>query len=119
MRRFWDVAVSLDPTASKFDEGTRTPVLCEPWSLTALFESAGLADVSFRNIDAQTHFKNFDDYWLPFTGNQGSAPKYVASLDAESRNALKNQLHFTLPISPNDGSIDLVARAWAVSGKRF
>ncbi|MEE8045680.1 MAG: class I SAM-dependent methyltransferase [Dehalococcoidia bacterium] len=118
MRRFWDVAVALDPAASSFDEGKRDPVLCEPNPLRELFESAGLIDVSVKNIDAPAHFEDFDDYWLPFTGNQGSAPRYVASLNAESRNTLREQLRSALPISPERGSIDLIARAWAVSGKR-
>jgi SAM-dependent methyltransferase len=117
MRKFWDVAVALDSNAAKFDEGMREPALCNPEALTAHFETAGLIDVSVNAIDAQAHFADFDDYWLPFTGNQGSAPKYVASLDPDSRKTLENKLRSNLPFAA-DGSLDLIARAWAVSGIR-
>lgn len=117
MRKFWDTAVTLDPNAAKFDEGNREPALCNPDALTTHFEAAGLTGVSVHSIDAQAHFVDFDDYWTPFTGNQRSAPRYVASLDDKSRGSLKDQLHSALTFSP-DGSLDLIARAWVVSGKR-
>jgi ubiquinone/menaquinone biosynthesis C-methylase UbiE len=117
MRNFWDVAVALDPQASAYDEGQKEPMLCQPNPLTAHFTGAGLVDVKVQEIDAKARFADFDDYWVPFTGNQGSAPKYVASLDEESRSTLRERVRNTLPVSA-DGSINLVARAWAVSGKR-
>ena len=117
MRRFWDVATTLDPEASKFDEGQREPSLCNPDALTEHFESAGLSDVKVDAIDVQAHFVDFDDYWLPFTGGQGFAPTYTASLDGKSRTDLKEQLRSVLS-SAADGSIDLIARAWAVKGIR-
>lgn len=63
---------------------------------------------------------DFDDYWLPFLGVQGSAPSYIMpsyimSLDEQRRLALRDHIRVRLPIAP-DGSISLVARAWAVRG---
>ena len=58
---------------------------------------------------------NFDDYWNPFPGGVGSAPKYCASLDESVRNKLKVALKEKLPTG-SDGEILLAARAWAVSG---
>jgi ubiquinone/menaquinone biosynthesis C-methylase UbiE len=117
MRKFWDVAVAIDPSAAKFDEGNREPALCNPEALTAHFEAAGLIDVTVHSIDAHAHFENFDDYWPPFTGNQGSAPRYVASLNADARESLEQKLRANLAFA-NDGSLDLIARTWAVSGRR-
>lgn len=117
MRRFWDVAVTLDATAAKFDEGQREPMLCRPEPLAGKFGDAGLVDIEVRSIDVDAHFVDFDDYWAPFTGMQGSAPTYVMSLDEESRMSLKEQLRSAIPVAA-DGSIDLIARAWAVRGKR-
>ena len=96
MRRSWDVATSLDPTASALEQGARKPVLCEPQALIALFEPAGLTDISIHSIDAPADFENCDDYWLPFTGNQGPAPRYVASLDPGKHETLKEQLRSKL-----------------------
>jgi SAM-dependent methyltransferase len=117
MRKFWDVAVGLDPGATKFDEGNREPALCNPEGLTAHFETAGLSNITVHSIDAEAHFVDFDDYWLPFTGNQGSAPRYVASLDLDARKSLEQNLRSSLSFA-SDGSLDLIARAWGISGKR-
>lgn len=116
MRHFWDAAVALDPRARELDEGPRF-ALCQPEPLAQLFAAAGLQDVLTRAIDVPTVFRDFDDYWLPFLGGQGSAPSYVASLDEEQRVALRERLRASLPVAA-DGSIALVARAWAVRGSR-
>ena len=50
MRRFWDAAVALDPSAIPLDEGRRFPV-CQPGPLARLFELAGLDGVVVRPID--------------------------------------------------------------------
>jgi len=116
MRRFWDTATALDPTAAALDEAVRFPG-CAPAPLEALFTKAGLSGVSTRAIDVPTHFRDFDDCWSPFLGGQGPAPAYVMSLPEERRRALREALRAALPIAP-DGSIPLVARAWAVRGTR-
>ncbi len=113
---FWEAAVELDPAAAEKDQRRRYPI-CNPGALTGLFESAGLAGVEVRAIDAATRFRDFDDYWLPFLGGQGPAPSYVTSLAEEHRTALQERIRSALPAAP-DGSIPLVARAWAVRGIR-
>ena len=115
MRYFWDATVELDPSASKFAEATRFPI-CQPPALVKLFEQAGLRDVQTLTIDTPTTFKDFNDYWNPFLGGQGPAPSYAMSLTEARRNALRDRIHAALPIS-SDGSIPLIARAWAVRGQ--
>jgi SAM-dependent methyltransferase len=114
MRHFWDAAAALDPAAAKLDEGSRFP-LCRPEALGELWTDAGLHDVTVQAVEVDTVFADFDDYWLPFLGGQGPAPGYVVSLDDERRDALRELLRARLPVGP-DGSIRLVARAWAVRG---
>ncbi|HXH06090.1 MAG TPA: class I SAM-dependent methyltransferase [Vicinamibacterales bacterium] len=116
MRYFWDAAAALDPDAAALDEGRRFPV-ARPEPMAALFAGAGLRDVTTRAIDVLTVFKNFDDYWDPFLGGQGPAPGYCASLPEPRRIALRERLRATLPAGP-DGTIALVARAWAVKGAK-
>jgi hypothetical protein len=60
-------------------------------------------------------FRDFDDYWTPFLGGQGPAPGYAMSLDEGRRAALRERIRTTLATQP-DGSIRLIARAWAVRG---
>jgi len=66
-------------------------------------------------LDIPTAFENFDDYWNPFLGGVGSAPKYCVSLDDSIRDKIKNSLQEKLPTGP-DGEILLAARAWAIKG---
>jgi len=114
MRRFWDAAAELDPEAADLDEGRRMAG-CNPADLEALFSGAGLEEVETRAIDVPTVFADFDDYWSPFEGGQGPAPGYCVSLPPDRRAALRERLRETLPAA-SDGSISLVARAWAVRG---
>jgi hypothetical protein len=115
MRRFWDAAVALDPDAEALDEGRRFP-LCRPEPLERLLRDAGLQDVSVRPVDTPTRFRDFDDYWGPFLGGQGPAPGYLMSLSQERRAALRERLRAALPAAA-DGSIRLIARAWAARGR--
>jgi SAM-dependent methyltransferase len=116
LRAFWDAAVALDPAAKQLDEGRRFP-LCRPQALTALFRAANLAEVAVRALEVATPFRDFDDYWSPFLGGQGPAPGYAMALDEGRRAALRERLRACLPIQA-DGSFVLIARAWAVRGRR-
>lgn len=114
MRYFWDAAVALNPAALDLDEGRRFP-LCQPGPLNVLFTQAGLLAVEAQSIDVPTVFRDFDDYWSPFLGGQGPAPGYAISLSETNREALKARIKSKLPIGEN-GTIGLIARAWAVRG---
>jgi SAM-dependent methyltransferase len=116
MRHFWNAANALDPKAFDLDEGRRFP-LCQPRPLAELFQSVGLKNVEGRAIDISTDFKDFDDFWSPFLGGQGPAPTYIMSLSEDRRAVLRERIRAGLPFAL-DGSIPLVARAWAVRGVR-
>ena len=109
---FWVAAAALDPAAGDLSEDRRFP-MCTPDALTALATGAGLARVECTAIEVPTVFRDFEDYWHPFTLGAGPAPGYCASLAPEARQRLKERLQATLPRRP-DGSIHLEARAWAV-----
>ena len=113
LRYFWDAAGSLDPAAETLDEG-RGATICNPGALTDLF-APRLEAVEVTGIVIPIVFHSFDDYWTPFLGGVGPAPNYVVSLDEEHRNALRDTIHSSLPIT-SDGSLTLRMRAWAVKG---
>jgi SAM-dependent methyltransferase len=115
IRCFWDGAVDQDPAASALDEGRLFP-LCRPEPLATIFGDAGLQDVQVTAIDVATRFTGFDDFWQPFLGGVGPAPAYAMSLDDAARSALRERLRCRLPAG-SDGSIPLLARAWAVRGR--
>lgn len=112
MRLFWDAARELDPGAAKLDEGVRFP-MCRPEALSELFTRAGARAIETAAIDIDTSFASFEDYWQPFLGGQGPAPAYAMALDEAARARLRDRIRQRLP-SRADGSIALVARAWAV-----
>jgi SAM-dependent methyltransferase len=114
MRHFWNAAVTLDPKVSDIDEVKRFPH-SRPEPLKELFQGAGFHHVEVISIEIPTDFRDFEDYWLPFLGGQGPATSYLMSLNDEHRTALREQIRAGLPIAA-DGSIPLVARAWAVRG---
>jgi SAM-dependent methyltransferase len=117
MRYFWNAAVALDAAAATLDEGNRFPI-CKPEPLEELFAATGLVTISVRPIDVPTRFRDFDDYWTPFLGGQMPAPSFAMSLNEERRNMLRDQIRARLPVA-FDGSINLIARAWAVRGEKL
>ena len=114
MRHFWNAAVALDPKVSDIDEVRRFPY-SRPEPLKELFQGAGFQHVEVISIEVPTDFRDFDDYWSPFLGGQGPAPSYLMSLSDEHRTTLRERIRAGLPFAA-DGSIPLVARAWAVRG---
>lgn len=115
MTAFWNAAVELDPSIQALNEAMRFPI-ARPEPLRSLFESSGIVDVETDGIEINTNFRDFDDYWSPFLGGQGSAPTYAMSLSDGDRNRLRDRIRASLPIEP-DGSISLTARAWVVKGR--
>jgi SAM-dependent methyltransferase len=116
LRFFWDAASALDPAAQALDQGQRF-TLCQPEPLRQLFQTIELGKVEVSPITVPTVFHDFDDYWTPFLGGQGPAPFYVRSLAEAHRSALQDRLRAILPFEA-DGSLHLIARAWAVRGVR-
>ncbi len=116
LRVFWDAAAALDPAARNQDEGRRLAAF-GPSGLGRLFAEVGLIGVEVEPVDVGTTFGSFEEFWVPFLGGQGPAPASVAGLSSGGRAALRERLRRTLPARP-DGSISLLARAWAVRGRR-
>jgi SAM-dependent methyltransferase len=114
MKYFWDAALDLRPQDREHDEGIRFP-FCNPEGLEGLFTEAGFSDITTRAIVVPTVFESFDDYWKPFLGGQGVAPAYLRALEESAQDALRDEVQRRLPTA-EDGSIQLVARAWAARG---
>ncbi|GGC29925.1 methyltransferase [Siccirubricoccus deserti] len=115
MRQFFDTARLVDPGAAAHDDGIRAPI-CRPGPLRAAFLAAGLTEAATTALDIPAAFADFADYWEPFLGGTGSAPKYCAGLDEDRRNRICNLLRQRLPTGP-DGEILLAVRAWGVKGR--
>ncbi len=112
MRKFWQAAIFLDPSAVDLAEDVRFP-FCTPEGLTEIAQNAGLREIEITQIEINAVFRDFEDYWQPFTLGAGPAPGYCASLDPRTRERLREKLQHQLTAA-EDGSITLKARAWAV-----
>jgi hypothetical protein len=115
LRFFWNAATELDPGAEESGDDERFSI-CQPERLAAAWRSAGLTNVAVRAIDALACFRNLDDLWTPFLSGDSPAQKYVQSLADDRRSTLRVLLQRRLPVA-EDGSITLIARAWAVKGE--
>jgi hypothetical protein len=114
LRRFWDAAVALDPSAAERDEGGCMPH-CSPDSLGSLWSATGLADVNVTAAVVAADYDGFDDLWEPLELGVGPAGAYAASLPPDRRAALKNELRRRL--GAGDEPFILSARAWLASGR--
>jgi hypothetical protein len=103
------------PAAGELEE-VRRFAICKPEPLRTLFVDAGHADVEVEPLEVPTRFRDFDDYWSPFLAGKGAAPSHLMSLPERDRVGVEDRLRSTLPRNP-DGSIELLARAWAVLGR--
>lgn len=115
LRRFWDAAVEVDPSASQRHEALMP--LCREGELADLWRATGLADVRERPVVIEMRFTSFDDYWKPFLGGVGPSGRYVASLSTETRQALERALRAGLWQDQPDQPRALRARARAVAGR--
>ncbi len=109
MAAFWESARELDPDVA--DESGRTG--SQEGQLVALFTGAGLRQVESAKLTVRVGFSSFDEWWEPFTFGVGPSGAYVASLDAQRRDALRVRCAEQLPRAPF--SID--ASAWTALGR--
>jgi SAM-dependent methyltransferase len=114
LRRFWDAAIELNPSALPMDEGKRFEI-CAPEPLERLFRDAGTRAVEIRALETRARFESFDDFWTPFLGGQGPGASYLMSLDEAARTELRERVRSRLPFG-TDGSIELSSRAWGARG---
>ena len=112
LRTFWDAALSLDSETP--DEG-RTMRYNDPDSLRELWLRAGLEAVENDALVVEVSYRDFDDYWEPFTAGVGPAGAYTLSLDPDRRAALREECRRRL--GDPDGAFTLSAKAWTVKGR--
>jgi SAM-dependent methyltransferase len=114
LRRFWDAAVALDPSAADHDEGRASSAT--PDALGALWSAAGLVDARVSSVVVAADYDDFEDLWQPFELGVGPAGAYASSLPVEHRAALRAD--FRRRLDAGEGPFRLTARAWIVAGRR-
>jgi SAM-dependent methyltransferase len=112
LRTFWDAALSLD---SETPDEARTMRYNDPDALRELWLRAGLEAVATDVLVVEASYRDFDDYWEPFTAGVGPGGAYTLSLDPDRRAALRDECRRRL--GDPDGAFTLSAKAWAVTGR--
>lgn len=114
LRKFWDVAVTLDAAAERFDE--RKMPLCHESELSQLWRSIGLYDIYQQPLEVKMNFKSFQDYWEPFLLGQGPAGAYVRQLSKDRSFILRKEIRERLGIEEETTPFTLNSRVWAIRG---
>ncbi|MCW2952165.1 MAG: class SAM-dependent methyltransferase [Conexibacter sp.] len=112
LRRFWDAAVALDPSAGDRDEGSMP--FCTPDELAGLWSTAGLADVRVSPVVVSARYDDFEDLWRPLELGVAPSGAYAASLSREQQIDLKAELRRRLGVGQEP--FRLTARAWIATG---
>jgi hypothetical protein len=81
--------------------------------LAELFDAAGLRDIESSVLTVTVGFETFADWWDPYRLGVGPAGAYVARLDDEGREALRDRCEALLPTAP----FELDASAWCVHAR--
>ena len=105
---FWAAVHDLDPDAT--DEADLAGA--HEGHLGELMREAGLVDVTDGSIEVRVELPTFEAWWDPFTLGVGPAGAYVAGLDDEHRDRLRDRCHAGFPDVP----FAVSARAWAARG---
>ena len=113
LRRFWDAAVALDPSAHDRDEGLSMP-FCTSEALGDLWSAAGLTGVRVSAATVVADYDGFADLWQPLERGVGPSGAYASSLPPERRLALAAELQQRLGVGAEP--FRLTARAWIAVG---
>jgi ubiquinone/menaquinone biosynthesis C-methylase UbiE len=121
----WDVAAGLGPSwpiaQAIRSIGISPPQMpgaddCTLKALHTLFEQTGLQSTDVRQIEVESTYSDFDDFWTSQTPAFSPMGRCLAALDESERARLRASVAALLPVEP-DGSVTYSARANALKGK--
>jgi SAM-dependent methyltransferase len=110
LRIFWQAARSVAPAAP-----AETLEVASLEAFGELARRAGLDHVDAAPLDVSSRYGSFDELWDSFQRGVGPAGDFCASLDPETRDAVRDE--FRRRIGDPEGSFTLTAQAWALRGR--
>src|SRR5207237_10467664 len=116
-RMIFDTAVMVDPNGHEHRARAYTRPLSRPGELAQLWNAAGLMDVVQDMLTIRMDFASFADFWAPAEGKVGPLPEYVSTLDAETKERLRDMVALAYLDGEADGPRSYAATAWVVKGK--
>jgi ubiquinone/menaquinone biosynthesis C-methylase UbiE len=116
VRMFADTAAVLDQSGENYRAKQMSALFTGPDELATEWTRLRLQDVDQTSLLIRMDFENFDDYWKPWLGGQGTVGAYVISLSQEKRVRLEHYLRLAYLGGRPDGRRSFTATAWAVRG---
>jgi SAM-dependent methyltransferase len=110
LRTFWQSARAIVPATP--GEQLEVASLEEFGELAG---RAGLEDVDATPLDVSSQYESFDELWDSYQRGVGPAGEFCASLDPETRDAVRDE--YRRRVGDPDGSFTLPAQAWALRGR--
>jgi len=104
----WEVVREVDPGAR--DESGL--VGTHGGDLSALFEQVGIREIEETALTVSVEHPTFEDWWEPYTLGVGPAGAYVADLEPQKQDYLREHCRAHLPEPP----FVIEARAWSARG---
>jgi SAM-dependent methyltransferase len=104
---FWDGVQDLEPDS----RGEAALTGATGGDLARTFTEAGLGSVEETEQSVTVGFPSFEDWWQPFTLGVGPAGAYVAQLDPDRRDAVRDRCRARL----GDGPFELTSVAWTAT----
>jgi SAM-dependent methyltransferase len=104
LSRFWDAVHELHPDAADESRlaGARAGHLGE------LFREAGLSGVEETELSVAVQYAAFEDWWEPYTLGVGPAGAYLAGLEPDERDSVRERCRKAFPA----GAVTVHAVAW-------
>lgn len=116
-RIFWDTAAALDPEgAGQRRARNYTRPMTRPGDLGRAWRAAGFEQVVETSLAIRMDYASFDDYWTPFSSQDGPQAEHVAGLGEPERALLREALRLAYLDGEADGPRSYAALAWAVKG---
>jgi SAM-dependent methyltransferase len=110
LRTFWQSARHVDPA-----EPGETQEIGSLDELAELGRAARLEDVEAAPIFVSADYESFDELWDSFQLSVGPAGAYIARLEPETREAVRDE--YRRRLGDPAGAFALSAEAWALRGR--
>ncbi len=115
-RMFWDTAAMLDDAAMDLRGKTFSRPMTRAGDLRHGFERAGLRNVVESSETIWMDFEDFNDFWNPIAGGEGTLGKYAGSLSAEMAAKLEHYLRLAYESGQPDGARHFACTAFVCKG---
>ena len=116
LRMFWDIIAAIEPRATDRRNAVAIRPMTQAGELLRTFSKIGFSEVTETMLTIRMDFANFDDYWIPLLGGQGTHAEFLASLPESTRQQIETAVRAGYLCSQPDGPRSFASVAWAVRG---